>query len=181
MRLALVLNITYAHHWMMIYAVFNILIRKMENKLYKSIVISHVLIYFIFLNSLVFGYNHPITQLALAITCFVAIINNIIVTVLCSKIICKCCRKSGNSTIPIAVAVHNNPHQHQTPMMWTIPSPGQPPQYQVIYSTYQQQPMEQQSASALSAAMKSDESMNLTHLAPPPPYSTVAELQPQMK
>jgi hypothetical protein len=29
--------------------------------------------------------------------------------------------------------------------------------------------------------MKSDESMNLTHLAPPPPYSTVAELQPQMK
>ena len=164
----------------MIYAVFNILIRKMENKLYKSIVISHVLIYFIFLNSLVFGYNHPITQLALAITCFVAIINNIIVTVLCSKIICKCCSKSVNSTIPIAAAVHNNPYQHQT-QMWTIPSPGQPPQYQVIYSTYQQQPMEQQSASALSAAMKSDESMNLTHLAPPPPYSTVAELQPQMK
>ena len=66
-------------------------------------------------------------------------------------------------------------------MMWTIPSPGQQQQYQVIYSTYQQQPMEQQSASALSTAMKSDEPMNLTHLAPPPPYSTVAELQPQMK
>jgi hypothetical protein len=56
--------------------------------------------------------------------------------------------------------------------------------YSTAVADSQQQPtnqQDQQSASALSTAMKSDEPMNLTHLAPPPPYSTVAELQPQMK
>ena len=119
------------------------------------------------------------------IAVLVSMVNNIVITVLWSKNICKCNCNSIDSSI---AAVHPPDNLQQQTPNWAIPLTGKQLQQFQSYSTAvvdsQQQPMnqqEQQSASALSAAMKSDKSMNLTHLAPPPPYSTVAELQPQMK
>ena len=123
------------------------------------------------------------------IAVLVSMVNNIVITVLWSKNICKCNCNSIDSSI---AAVHPPGNLQQQTPNWAIPLTGKQLQQFQSYSTamvYSQQQtikqQEQQSASALSTAMKSDEPMNLTsdltHLAPPPPYSTVAELQPQMK
>jgi hypothetical protein len=119
------------------------------------------------------------------IAILMSLVNNIVVTVLWSKYICKCNCNSIDSSI---ATVHPPGNLQQQTPNWAIPLTGKQEQQFQSYSTAvadsQQQPtnqQDQQSASALSTAMKSDEPMNLTHLAPPPPYSTVAELQPQMK
>ena len=88
----------------------------------------------------------------LTITNIVSLVNNIIVNVMLSKIICKCCTGSVVSTSVPIVTVHNPPvnPQQLTPAMWTVPPSGQQQQQSAVlqsyptvvyYSAFQQQPI----------------------------------------
>ena len=92
------------------------------------------------------------------IAVLVSMVNNIVITVLWSKNICKCNCNSIDSSI---ATVHPPGNLQQQTPNWTIPLTGKQQQQFQSYSTAmvysQQQPMnqqEQQSASALSTAMK---------------------------
>ncbi|XP_046463257.1 uncharacterized protein LOC124209357 [Daphnia pulex] len=64
-------------------------------------------------------YYYPKTQIVLLVAEFVAVINNLVIMILCSRIICNCCKPIA-PPIPI-VAVHRNVHnaQQQTPIYST--------------------------------------------------------------
>ena len=138
----------------------------------------------------------------LTITNIVSLVNNIIINVMLSKIICKCCAGSVVSTSVPIVTVHNPPvnPQQLTPAMWTVSTSGQQQQFQsyptVVYSAFQQQPiptMPHQQGNQWpdhpSAPTKTlprditDPAANLI-INSPPPYSTLtngAALEPHPK
>jgi hypothetical protein len=132
-----------------------------------------------------------INPLVLAIANLVSFVNNIIVTVVLSRVfVCKCCT-SADSSIPVQLVVQNPP---QPTPMWVIPPAGQQPQLQsyptVVYSPYQQQPMSQQGQQQWQADQHPSAPSNLptsstdpANLAnpSPPPYSNAAASEPLMK
>jgi hypothetical protein len=131
----------------------------------------------------------------------ISLVNNIIVTVLLSKIICKCCAGSVVSSVPI-VPVHNPPVNPQQLSPTTVSPSGQQQQIQsypiVVYSTFQQEPIppmphqqghqlqDQQHPSALTKTFPrdiTDPAANLI-INSPPPYSTLtngAAMEPHPK
>ena len=75
----------------------------------------------------------------------ISLVNNIIVTVLLSKIICKCCAGSVVSTSVPIVPVHNPPVNPQQLTPTTVSPSGQQQQIQsyptVVYSAFQLEPI----------------------------------------
>ena len=131
-------------------------------------------------------YTHITTQLVLAVAFGIGWINNVLVVVLCSKNLCRCCRCCKSEVDPsIPIEVIQNPQQLTS--MWTISPTGQ--QFQsyptvVIYSPYQQQePMNQQEQQHQPPSAffngKTEQPENLDDS--PPPYSTVDTLDLQVK
>jgi hypothetical protein len=77
-----------------------------------------------------------------------SLVNNIVVTVLWSKYICKCNCNSIDSSIPIATVHHPPANPQQFAPNWAVPLTGKQQQQFQSYSTAivysQQQPMNQQ-------------------------------------
>lgn len=106
---------------------------------------------------------------------FIALSNNLIITILCSKQICNCCKRV-DSSIPIVV-----PNPTQPTSVWIISPTGQQQQLQqcsystVVYLPHQQQPMQEQER-------RQAEHTNQTDPASQPPYSAVnTMLEPELK
>ncbi|XP_046655794.1 uncharacterized protein LOC124349351 [Daphnia pulicaria] len=132
-----------------------------------------------------------VNPLVLTFANLVSFVNNIIVTVVLSKLVCKCCA-SSDSSVPVPLVVHNPP---QPTPMWVIPPDGQQPQFQsypmVVYSPYQQQPVPQQGQQQWQADQHPSAPSNLPTASStdpvslanpsPPPYSTAAALLEPLK
>ncbi len=109
--------------------------------------------------------------LFIEIAILVSLVNNIIVTVLWSKYICKCNCNSIDSSIPIVTVRHPPANPQQFAPNWAIPLNGkQQQQFQystaVVYS--QKQPMNQQEHPFLTFSTdNNDESMNPNPVSPP--------------
>ena len=104
--------------------------------------------------------------LFLEIVILVSLGNNIVVTVLWSKYICKCNCNSIDSSIPIATVRHPPANPQQFAPNWAIPLTGKQQQQFQSYSTAvvysQKQPMNQQEHPFLTFSTdNNDETMNL--------------------
>ena len=146
-------------------------------------------IFFFHLNLFFMKFNKWITVLDSTVTCddikieanillfieiviLVSLVNNIIVTVLWSKNICKCNCNSIDSSIPIATVRHPPANPQPFAPNWAIPLTGKQQQQFQSYSTAvvysQKQPMNQQEHPFLTFSTdNNDESMNPNPVSPP--------------